>query len=84
MHSVHLCQGLDSSGCSRSNRHRLNSIRTCSVPFWRNNFLFLLQSLHKLEMIEKHNSLIFNGLSLSCWRNSIKLSMTPSSLIFSL
>jgi hypothetical protein len=34
--------------------------------------------------MEKHNSLMSKGFSLSCYKNSIRLSITPSSVIFSL
>jgi hypothetical protein len=53
-------------------------------PFYLKSFLFLLQSIQRFEIIEKHNSFISNGFSLSCYKNSIKLSITPSSVIFNL
>lgn len=51
-------------------------------PFYLKSFLFLLQFMQRFEIIEKHNSLISKGLSESYCKNSIKLSMTPSSVIF--
>jgi len=50
-------------------------------PFYLNNFLFLLQLIHKLDIIEKQSSFISKGFSLSFYKNSIKLSITPSSVI---
>ena len=53
-------------------------------PFCLNNLLFLLQSLQRFEMMEKHSSFISIGFSFSCCNKSIKLSRTPSSVIFNL
>ena len=67
---------------------RLGSLRALTImstpPFYLNSFLFLLQLMQRFEMIEKHSSLMSSGFSFSFWRNSIKLSMTPSSVILSL
>lgn len=50
-------------------------------PFFLNNFLFLLHSLQRFEIIEKQSSFISIGLSagfsFSCYNKSIKLSNIP-------